>query len=861
MVEAESGSKFNRCAIGTQNSSRVGSEPYDLRREESIASLHRELQELRHCVASLQRENQNLKTQLSQPENSEIPTPPSQEDSHRLLQLVIDHVPQAIFWKDCNSVYLGCNRLFALAAGLRHPREIVGKTDDDLPWTPEEAEEYRAGDRQVIASKRPKLRVRGTRHLPTGEVRIVETSKIPLHDRRGDVVGVLGLFEDIGDRLQTAELLQQRLAAIEGSSDGIAIQNRRREFTYVNRAYAKMFGYSDPEALLGTTGRELYEPDEIDRLEREIIPQIKAERQWQGELHGRKRDGTSFTQEASFSLTETGMVCICRDVTERKQIEATLMLYKRAVESSSDAIGIADAQGHHFYQNPAFSQMFDCETVEEFNEFGGIPAAFIDPTIVPEIFAALNRGESWIGEVEQRSKRDRRRQVLLRANAIKDGEGNVVGAIASHTDITDRKQAEATLRRTTQALKEAQELAHIGNWEYDARTEKITWSDEVFRIFDRDRNLGPPGISESLEYYHPEDRDRIQTALGKTATDGSPAEVEARIVSDPPRHLHIKVKAVRDGGGPVVGLFGTIMDVTDLKRAETHLQQKTRELESTLQELKRAQTQLIQSEKMSGLGQLVAGVAHEVNNPVGFILGNVAHLRGYVGDLLLLIETYQKQNVQSPEIEELIEEIDLDFLTYDLPQLMNSVEKGAKRIQAIVQSLKNFSRLNEAEMKEADIHQGLESSLTILNSRLRLSPGGPEIAIAKNYSHLPKIECYPGQLNQVFFNIISNAIDALQCLGDEGPPRPPQITIATAIADDNRALIRIADNGEGMTEQVRSRIFDPFFTTKPVGKGTGLGLSVSYQIIVDRHKGKLDCTSEEGKGSEFRIEIPIRQSR
>ncbi|MGC9526095.1 MAG: PAS domain S-box protein [Limnospira sp.] len=855
MVEAESGSKFNRRAIGTQNSSRVGSEPYDLRSEEPIASVQRELQELRHSVASLQRENQNLRTQLSRRENS------SQEDSHRLLELVMDHVPQAIFWKDCNSVYLGCNRLFALAAGLHHPREIVGKTDDDLSWTKEEAEEYRACDREVIATKHPKLRVRGTRHLPAGEVRIVETSKIPLHDSRGNVVGVLGLFEDIGDRLQTAELLQQRLTAIESSSDGIAIQNRQREFTYVNRAYLKMFGYSRPGELLGKTWRELYEPDEIDRLEREIIPQVKTNCQWQGELHGRKRDGTSFTQEVSFSLTEAGMVCICRDVTERKQIEATLMLYKQAVECSSDAIGIADAQGHHFYQNLAFSRMFDCETVEEFNEFGGIPAAFIDPTIVPEIFVALNQGESWIGEVEQRSKRDRRQQILLRANAIKDGEGNVIGAIASHTDITERKQAEAALQRTTQALKEAQELAHIGNWEYDPRNNTIIWSDEVFRIFNRDRDLGPPGIPESLEYYHPDDRDRIQTALGKTAIDGTPAEVEARLSSDPPRHVHIKVKAVRDGGDRIVSLFGTIMDVTELKRAETHLQQKTRELESTLQELKRAQTQLIQSEKMSGLGQLVAGVAHEVNNPVGFILGNVAHLRGYVGDLLLLIETYQKHNAQSPEIEKLIEEIDLDFLTYDLPQLMNSVETGARRIQAIVQSLKNFSRLNEAEMKEADIHQGLDSSLTILNGRLQLSPGGPEIAIAKNYGDLPKIECYPGQLNQVFFNIISNAIDALQCLGDEGTHQPPQITITTAIADDNRAVIRIADNGEGMTQEVRSRIFDPFFTTKPVGMGTGLGLSVSYQIIVDRHKGELDCTSEKGKGSEFRIEIPIRQSR
>ena len=300
---------------------------------------------------------------------------------------------------------------------------------------------------------------------------------------------------------------------------------------------------------------------------------------------------------------------------------------------------------------------------------------------------------------------------------------------------------------------------------------------------------------------------------------------------------------------------------------------QTQQLEQTLQELRRTQTQLVQSEKMSSLGQLVAGVAHEINNPVSFIYGNLTHAGGYIQDLLGLIQLYQQQYPNpTPDIESEIIEIDLDFLIEDLPKLLDSMKVGAERICEIVYSLRSFSRLAEAEIKAVDIHDGLDSTLTILQNRLKAQGKHPKIQVIKDYGNLPKVECYAGELNQVFMNLLTNAIDALEELNADGlnakhsnleptnhQPATPFIRISTELLNNYQVVIRIADNGPGMTEQVKARLFDPFFTTKPVGVGTGLGLSISYQIVVEKHGGQLDCHSQLGQGTEFVIQIPLYQ--
>ena len=307
--------------------------------------------------------------------------------------------------------------------------------------------------------------------------------------------------------------------------------------------------------------------------------------------------------------------------------------------------------------------------------------------------------------------------------------------------------------------------------------------------------------------------------------------------------------AVKLGDGFAI----TIRDITARKKAEFQLQQQAESLELTLRELKRTQAQLIQSEKMSSIGNLVAGVAHEINNPVNFIHANLRPASEYFQDLLNLIKLYQEHFPNPPtKVTAQIDAINLDFLKEDLLKLLNSMRVGTDRIREIVLSLRNFSRHDEAECKRVNIHQGIDSTLMILQHRLKPTRENPEILVIKDYDQLPAIECYSSQLNQVFMQLLNNAIDSVsaQCMGEQG-----EIKIKTKLISNNRISIKISDNGLGIPQEIQSKLFDPFFTTKPVGKGTGLGLFISHQIVVNQHGGNLYCNSQIGQGAEFVVEI------
>ncbi len=371
---------------------------------------------------------------------------------------------------------------------------------------------------------------------------------------------------------------------------------------------------------------------------------------------------------------------------------------------------------------------------------------------------------------------------------------------------------------------------------------------------------------------HPDDAPKISGGLSLLFEQGYCShEYRFRYKNGEYRWLHDELKLVRDAEGNVLEIVGCWRDITARKlaeearaRSESQLRAEQHRLQRALSELRQTQAQLVQAEKMSSLGQLVAGVAHEINNPVNFIYGNLTHARDYIADILNLLQLYQQHYRNPPkEIQDAIDDIELDFLSQDLLEILSSMQSGADRIRQIVLSLRKFSRLDESESKLVNIHEGIDSTLLILNSRLQ------GISVIKQYGDLPLVECYPALLNQVFMNVVQNAIYALEeghgapGIGQQPdhtasmpPSQSPTLVIQTEAADANRIRVRIWNNGPAIPPGICQKIFDPFFTTKPVGQGTGLGLAICYQIM-QKHRGKIEVFSEPGQGVEFAIALPL----
>lgn len=328
-----------------------------------------------------------------------------------------------------------------------------------------------------------------------------------------------------------------------------------------------------------------------------------------------------------------------------------------------------------------------------------------------------------------------------------------------------------------------------------------------------------------------------------------------------------KVKAFQVGGVDYITkpfhleeILVRIQNQLTIQNLQNKLQTQNTQLQEALSELKRTQAQLIHKEKMLSLNQLVAGIAHEINNPISFIAGNLSPARQYIHELVNLLNLYQQEYPNpSLSIQEAIQKIDLSFLVVDLEKLITSMQTGVDRVHTIILALRIFSRLGESDIKAVDIHEGIDSALVLLQPRLRQEGSRAEIKVIKNYGNLPLITCYASQMNQVFLNLLTNAIDAFELgTGKDFPESSsPTIWISTELTGLENITIRVKDNGAGISEEVLLRLFDPFFTTKSVGKGSGLGLSTSYQIVVEKHKGQLTCYSSPEKGAEFVVEIPV----
>ena len=830
-------------------------------------------------------------------------------NTQEFLNAVLQNLPISVFIKDAvEQRFIYWNHASEELLGYSSD-EVLGNNAADL-FDTEQANYFQAQDLEVFATRKCVDTPEETIQLPHRGKRILHTKKVPLFDEAGAPKYIVGIAQDITESKRIETELSRLALVAQKTQNGVIIADPEGCIEWVNEAFTLISGYTLAEIQRKKPGDVLQgvqtDPLTIAQMRSALATRQPLDR----EIYNYTKDGKGYWVALSIAPIYQengkleGFIAVQTDVTDRKQTEEELReresYYRCIVETASEGVWMFDSASKTTFANCRMAEMLGY-TVDEI--LGRSLFEFIDGESREIAESYVQRRKQGIRERHDfkfTRKDGSHLWAIVSATPMFDSKGEFSGVLRMITDISERKQAEAELRQTLQEL-EFEKFA-LDQSAIVSTTDEfgvISYVNDQFceiLKYDREELIGKTHKIVNSGYHSPEFFKQLWSTirLGNVwrgeiknqAKDGAFFWLDTTIVpflnSCGEPHQYVAIRK----------------DITDRKQAEetvrlseSQLRTKNQELAKALRDVQQTQSMMVQNEKMVSLGQLVAGVAHEINNPVSFIYGNVQHADDYFKDLLKTLQIYQQEYPKpTPKIQQEIDNIDLEFLLKDLPKLLGSMKMGAERIRQIVLSLKNFSRLDEAEQKHVDIHEGIDSTLLILQHRFKETAGHPKIVLLKEFGNLLRVQCYAGQLNQVFMNIIGNAIDALEEAMETGDwadgelsPIPycpsPTLRICTEVKYEEDALIqtenivynksnchpthiviRIADNGPGIRAEVHQRLFDPFFTTKEPGKGTGLGLSISYQIVVDKHGGQLHCNSAPGQGTEFAIEIPVGKS-
>jgi PAS domain S-box-containing protein len=852
-------------------------------------------------------------------------------ETQGFLESVLTNLPLAVFAKEAQDLKMilwnpAAEELFKIKA-----KDIIGTSNYDL-FPPEQADFFTEKDREALNSPEVIDIPEEIAQDGQGINRIFHTKKTAVLDGEGVPQSLLVITEDITERKAAEQQLKEQAAILQAFVDHtpvpIAMYDKEMRYLIVNQSWLvdnnfvgqDIIGRSHYDVfpnipdrwkevhqrcLAGAT--ESHEADPFHRVDGSIDYirwQILPWRNAQGEIGG--------------------ILAYSEMITERVKAEEERRNLAAIVSNASDFIGIASLEGKLLYTNPAGLVLTGLESLE-LARTKEIIDLFVpreresvfqstDTDIIPEgkwqgerTFQHFVTGEEIPAHANTFLVNDPiTNQPLYTAAIIRD----IRAEKAAEQQLQKKADREELLNRINNKIrssldfneileKAVTEIHSFLNVDYCGVNKYLPPQEDQVAYWEVLAESKIPGIPDTPQKYPTsavgaisERLLNLQTVQIDDTETCNDLEVKnilqlfgvSSIVMIPSllsNSLLVSFSCVnyqqpRQWLEDEVELLEAVMEQLAIALNQAELYQKAesraQELEEILRELQRTQGQLVQSEKMSSLGQLVAGVAHEINNPVNFIYGNLSHVSEYSQDLIRLLELYQKYYpTPVAEIEAEAEAVDLEFLLTDLPPLLNSMKVGADRIKQIVLSLRNFSRMDESAMKSVDIHEGIDSTLMILQNRLKAKSHQPEIVVIKEYGEIPPLECYAGELNQVFMNIITNAIDALderdsQLTFAECQQNPSQISIHTTLVHNQNhpvspeVQITISDNGSGIPPAVQQRIFDPFFTTKEIGKGTGLGMSISYQVITERHYGSLICKSQLGEGASFIIRIPLQQN-